>query len=262
MQIPLSFNRNFGKRFANDVMAAIKNFGLFDNGEKVCVALSGGKDSTTLVYILAYLNKFSPVKCELHAAHVKTDSYDTNILKEFCDSLGAAYLEAELEQKAVSRVKNHCYLCGRLKRGALAKLCAENGIRTLAFGHHADDAAETFLMNLFERGRLGSFCPKVEVGPDTPVLIRPMIYLEEATVRRIHAHAKLPLLDYACPFAPHDLRAEYKKHLSTIQKEIGMSGLAKKIVRALEHGEEMDRWEKKKKVVSPSTGSGTKGSGQ
>jgi tRNA 2-thiocytidine biosynthesis protein TtcA len=243
LTIDLDYNRNFGKWFVNDVSAAIRNYGLFESGEKVCVALSGGKDSTTLLYILAYLNRYSRCTCVLYGAHVKTARYDASVLKRLCENLGAIYCETGLERTAQTRVKSHCYLCGRLKRGALARLCAENGIRKLAFGHHADDAAETFLMNLFEHGAIGSFAPRVEVGAESPVIIRPMVYLAEATIRRIHTRVRLPLLEYACPFAAGDLRAKYKLHLSAIEKLLGTRGLAKRIVRGLEHVDTEDSWE-------------------
>jgi len=216
-----------------NVLKAIRRYGLIEKGEKVCVALSGGKDSAALLFILDYLRRQGPLELELSAAHVRTAGYGTGVLRAYCGALGVPYFETALERMPDRRVKNHCYLCARLKRGALSALLAKQGIKKAAFGHHATDAAETFLMNLVGHNRLGSFCPRVETGAG-PMIIRPLIYLEEATIIRLHRREKLPLLDYSCPFADKNLRSEYKKHLIAIEKQLGVKKLALKIVTALE----------------------------
>jgi tRNA(Ile)-lysidine synthase TilS/MesJ len=229
------FHRNFGGWFANKVLLAIRKYGLIEPGEKVCVALSGGKDSTALLYILDYLRRYSSLDLELSAAHVITGRYTTGTLKTFCAELGVPYREVRLSRLPEARVKNHCYLCARLKRGALFSLLSGKGIRKIAFGHYATDVAETFLMNLIGHGKLGIFCPRVEVGAHRPVIIRPLIYLEESVIKRIHRHARLPLLDHDCPYAKDNGRACYKQLLSRLARQSGETHLAERIVRALEN---------------------------
>ena len=224
-----------------EVLRAIRRYGLIEKDEKICVALSGGKDSTALLFILNYLRRHSPLSFDLSASHIKTADYDTSMLRAYCDTLEVPYFEGALDRMPAARVKNHCYLCARLKRGALSALLRRKGIRKAAFGHHATDAAETFLMNLVEHGKIGSFCPRVATGSG-PIIIRPMIYLEEQTIIRLHRYAKLPLLDYSCPFAEANRRTAYKKYLEQLEELAGIKRLASRIVQALDNVDTNDIW--------------------
>jgi tRNA(Ile)-lysidine synthase TilS/MesJ len=229
-------NRNYGKWFASDVLRAIRRYAMIEPGGRVAVALSGGKDSATLLFILNYLRSHSHLRFDLSAVHIRTAEYDTGVLRQLCDGLAVPYLEDDLRRKATTSRTSVCYTCARLKRGAIRALLQRHGIGTVAYGHHATDAAETFFMNLIENRRLGSFSPKVDIGEGV-VIVRPMIYLEESTVSRIHKHAGLPLLDFICPHAEHNVRREYKTRLAEMERLLEANGLARTVVEALERDE-------------------------
>jgi tRNA(Ile)-lysidine synthase TilS/MesJ len=237
-----AFNRHYGKWFLNDVLHAIKHYRLITPGERVAVALSGGKDSTILAFILAYLQRYSHLTFDLCAVHVKTGEYETSPLKHFCEALKIDYLEDRIIPEQDAPEKGVCYLCARLKRGALSRLLPQYGIHKVAYGHHADDVAETFFMNLVQNQKLGSFSPKVEVKGSSLIIIRPMIYLQETTIQRIHQHLGLPLLVRECPYAEKNLRSHYKQGVAQLNTLFHTSGFAKKLVKSLENIDLTNIW--------------------
>lgn len=239
---PLSFNRNFGKWFTKDILRAIRKYSMIREGETVRVALSGGKDSTTLLYILAYLRRFSHLAYELEALHIRTADYDTTLLRSLCRELEVPYREADLRDSPDSEAENPCYLCARLKRGALAALLQEEESVCVAYGHHADDAAETLFMNMISNRKLGSFSPRVSVGGSHMIIIRPMIYLAEETVRRLHRHLELPLLPYSCPHEEKGLRHRFKKHVAGMNTYFGISDFSRRVVDAIENIDITNIW--------------------
>jgi len=184
------FDKNFGKWFINDVLRAIRKYELINENEKIAVALSGGKDSTTLLYILAYLKKFSNLSFSLSAAHIKIADYNTSKLRDFCRDLNVSYYEEKLNSDIENTIEN-CYICSRLKRGALSSLLSKYEIFKVAYGHHATDIAETFLMNIVENKKLAALTPKVEISESPMMIIRPMIYLEEDKISQIHSHLNI-----------------------------------------------------------------------
>jgi tRNA 2-thiocytidine biosynthesis protein TtcA len=244
-----AFNRNFGKWFANDVIRAIKRYGLIEQGEQIGVAISGGKDSSVLLYVLEYLRRYSSLRFNLVAVHVKTADYNTGILAGLCERMNIPYLETSLKRMPGERIKNHCYVCARLKRGALQSLLSARGITKVALGHHATDVAETFLMNIVEHKKLGSFCPCVAVENSRMMIIRPLVYLDEATIVRIHRHAGLPLLSYECPYTDKNLRCRYKERLKDIERSLGLKDFAGKIVTSLENVDASNSWQAVRKIA-------------
>jgi tRNA(Ile)-lysidine synthase TilS/MesJ len=238
----LAYNRNFGTWFVNDVLRAIKRYGLIEQDDSIAVAVSGGKDSTVLLSIMAYLSRYSSLKFTVTAAHVKTADYDTRILRDLCDELSIPYRETTLKRPPDGRVRNHCYVCARLKRGALHELLSIHGIKKIALGHHATDVAETFLMNITEHKKLGSFCPRVEADKTGLTLIRPLVYLDEATIIRIHRHFGLPLLPYACPYAEKNKRSIFKHRLKAMESVFEVKDLSRRIVASLENVDSSNSW--------------------
>ncbi len=224
---------------------------MIEDDEAVCVALSGGKDSVTLLFILYYLLQFSYLNFTLSAAHIKTGEYDTTVLQQLCDTLNIRYLEDSLDFERVPPEKSVCSLCARLKRGALAKLLAERQIRTVAYGHHADDVAETFFMNIIQNRKLGSFSPRVEVEHSALEIIRPMLYLDERTIRSIHRHAGLPVLDSQCHYAAANIRRQYKEYVAGLDDVFHTSGFVKKLVAALENVDTTNIWSEVRREDTP-----------
>ncbi|MFC1898602.1 tRNA 2-thiocytidine biosynthesis TtcA family protein [Candidatus Cloacimonadota bacterium] len=243
MKINKSFNKNYGKWFVNDVLHAIKIYKMFEPNEKVCVALSGGKDSITLLYILWFINKYSWLKLQLAALHVKTSEYDTSILKELCDALAVPYFETQLFLTEKTLSKDTCYICSRLKRGAMNRFLKDKEIQKVAYGHHADDAAETFFMNMIKHKRLGSFSPKVDFEKYYINIIRPMIYLEEETIIKLHKKAGLPILDHQCPHEDKNIRSDFKVSVGQMNKVFNTKHFSRKVVESLENIDWKNVWE-------------------
>ena len=240
----LRFRKTHAKWFASDVLRAVRRYALIEAGDRIAVGLSGGKDSSALLYILAYLRRYSHLSFELSAIHMRMSAdYDTTILREYCRALEVPYLEEALEPRRDLAGERVCSICARLKRGAAARALAARGIGKLAYGHHADDAAETLLMNIVQNRKLGSFAPKVAVEGSAATIIRPMIYLTEETVAAVHRHAGLPLLDFRCPYAEHNIRTHYKEAVRRLEESLGVRPLSRLVVAALENVDEANRWE-------------------
>ncbi|HPI93452.1 MAG TPA: ATP-binding protein [Deltaproteobacteria bacterium] len=233
---------SYGKWFLTDVIRAIENYSLIKNGEGICVALSGGRDSVTLLYILWYLQHYSHLAFGLRALHVKTDDYDTAVLKRLCEDLEVEYLEARLNVDLRSYPKSRCSLCAAFKRGAMAEALNGTGITRVAFGHHADDAAETLLMNIVHNRKLGSFTPRVEVPEGGLVIVRPLIYLDGPLVRRLHNHFRLPVLRYECPYADKGAREVMRMTIARIEEQHDLKGFSRMVVSALENVDDSTLW--------------------
>ena len=243
MNINKSFNKNYGQWFVNDVLHAIKTYKMFLPNDKVCVALSGGKDSISLLYILWFINQYSWLKFQLSALHVKTAEYDTSVLQELCEMLSVPYYETQLFLTEKTLSKDTCYICSRLKRGAMSRFLQEKEIQLVAYGHHADDAAETFFMNMIKHKRLGSFSPKVDFEKYYINIIRPMIYLEEDTISVLHKKVDLPILDYNCPYADDNIRSEFKEKVRKMQQVFGTRHFCRILVESLENIDWKNVWE-------------------
>jgi len=243
MDIRKGYDRNFGKWFASDVLRAVSGYGLIEQGEKVCVALSGGRDSVALLYILWYLNAYSNLRFDLSAVHIKTDRYDTSLLADYCADLGVHYIEEGLDLKEETPDKSICSVCSRLRRGAISRILEKEGTRKIAYGHHADDVAETFFMNIVHNRRLGSFSPRVEYADNPMIVIRPMIYLDAKRIERIHRYAGLPVLSYECPYVKDNLRQEFRKAMPGLDELFHTTGFSRILVDALENIDKTNVWE-------------------
>lgn len=222
-----------------DVLRAIRKFKLISKNDQISVALSGGKDSTTLLYILSYLKKFSDLSFSLSAAHIRIADYDTSSLQTFCEELHVEYFEDTLNSNNEQTVEN-CYICSRLKRGALSSLLSKHNIYKVAYGHHATDVAETFLMNIINNKKLGALTPKVEITESTMTIIRPMIYLDEGTIKKLHSYFNLPSFDHPCPYKAKTVRDTYKKIIHEIDQMQPDVEFSKKVIETLERSELKD----------------------
>ena len=244
MKIKTDFNKNFGKWFVNDVLKAIRNYNLIALDEKVCVAISGGKDSITLLYILWFINRYSHFKFDISAVHIKTYDYNTDVLHYLCEELTIPYFEDKLIQKQTTPKTKRCSICSHLKHGGISKLLENHCIQKVAYGHHADDVAETFFMNIVKNRKLGSFSPKVEVTDYPVTMIRPMIYLEETQIKRIHEFVGLPILSYNCPYEKDNIRVKFKHYILKMNSLFRTKNFSKKLVESLENIDYTNIWHK------------------
>ena len=242
MDIPKNFNNNYGKWFITDVIRAITKYSLIETGEEICVALSGGRDSATLLYILWYLKTYSHLDFNLCALHVLIDDYDTKGMSGLCAELGVKYLESRLRVGKCTPAKNVCSICSHLKRGAMVEALKGTGIRKVAFGHHADDVAETLFMNIVFNRRLGSFTPKVEIPEGEIIIIRPLVYLDGPLIKRLHTYFKLPAVLHICPYEDTGVRQSMRRAISGIEEQLEMKDFSRMVVSALENVDLSNMW--------------------
>ena len=179
-------SNKLAKRLRHQVGRAIADFGMIEDGDKVMVCLSGGKDSYTMLDILLQLQKKAPVRFELVAVNLdqKQPDFPEHVLPTYLESIGVPYKILEQDTySVVTRVvpegKTMCSLCSRLRRGALYSYAAEQGFTKIALGHHRDDLVATFFLNLFFHAKLAGMPPKLLSDDGRHVVIRPLAYVRE-----------------------------------------------------------------------------------
>jgi tRNA 2-thiocytidine biosynthesis protein TtcA len=197
-------SNNFKKlqaQLRGSVGKAIADFHMIADGDHVMVCLSGGKDSYTLLDILLSLKRSAPVSFEITAVNLdqKQPGFPADVLPRYLESLGVRFRIIEQNTYAVvKRVipdgKTMCGLCSRLRRGALYRFAAENGITKIALGHHRDDIVETLFLNMFFGGRLKAMPPKLLSENRRHIVIRPLVYVAEASIARYAAARAFPII--------------------------------------------------------------------
>ena len=239
----LKFLKKYSESFAKPMLKAIKAYNMIKAGDNVAVGLSGGKDSITLLYLLKWLQKYSYLDFELYAIHINTFGNHNNVLlKDLCDYLNIKLFTQNLEKPEDLPRKSICSACARLKRGAMREICEKEKINSLAFGHHATDAAETLFMNMLINKKLGSFCPVVEI-PDSKIkIIRPMIYLTEKRIISLHKEFELPNAENKCPYEDKNQRSKFKVALHKLSEELSFPDIELNIVSSLENIDESNRY--------------------
>lgn len=189
------------KRLRHQVGRAIADFGMIEDGDKVMVCLSGGKDSYTLLDVLLQLQRKAPVDFELVAVNLdqKQPGFPAHVLPDYLRSLGVAHTILEQDTySVVSRVvpegKTMCALCSRLRRGALYAHAQAHGFTKIALGHHRDDMVATFFLNLFFHAKLSGMPPKLRSDDGRHIVIRPLAYVREADIAAYAAARKFPII--------------------------------------------------------------------
>ena len=197
-------SNNFKKlqaQLRGSVGKAIGDFGMIAEGDRVMVCLSGGKDSYTMLDLLLSLQRSAPIRFDLIAVNLdqKQPGFPADVLPRYLTELGVAFHVIEQNTySVVKRVipdgKTLCGLCSRLRRGALYRYAAENGITKIALGHHRDDIVETLFLNLFFGGRLKAMPPKLLSEDRRHIVIRPLAYVPERDISRYAAARGFPLI--------------------------------------------------------------------
>ena len=217
-------SNNFKKLQAElrgSVGKAIADFHMIADGDHVMVCLSGGKDSYTLLDMLLSLKRSAPVSFELTAVNLdqKQPGFPTEVLPNYLENLGVRYRIIEQNTYAVvKRVipegKTMCGLCSRLRRGALYRFAAENGISKIALGHHRDDIVETLFLNMFFGGKLKAMPPKLLSEDRRHIVIRPLCYVPEGMIARYAAARAFPIIPCTlCGSQPNMQRMAVKNML-------------------------------------------------
>lgn len=220
---------------------AIGDFGLIKDGDRILVALSGGKDSWTLLHILDRLRRKAPVSFSLFAVtvHPGFPGFDVDGIEAYCRFRGFdhATLPApihELIQEKLSADDTPCSLCSRIRRGVLYTRARALGCTKIALGHHRDDFIETLLLNQFYNGVIKSMSPVFLSDDGKTTVIRPLVYVPEEDIIAFAASAEFPVTCCACPACgdPDQKRVMIKKLLAMLERE--HPGIKASLLAALE----------------------------
>jgi tRNA 2-thiocytidine biosynthesis protein TtcA len=222
---------------------AIEDFRMIGPGDRVMVCLSGGKDSYTLLDILLSLKRSAPVDFELLAVNLdqKQPGFPAHVLPQYLTSLGVPFHIIEQDTyRVVKRVipegRTLCGLCSRLRRGALYRFAAQNGITKIALGHHRDDIVETLFLNLFFGGRLKAMAPKLLSEDGRQIVIRPLAYVAERDIQRYARGRAFPIIPCKlCGSQDNMQRVAIKKMLADWERT--HPGRTESIFSALRHVE-------------------------
>jgi len=224
----VSYSTPLEARLAKKVTKAIVEYGLIEDGDRVMVGLSGGKDSWALFQILDVLRKRAPISFSLVAVNVNSgyERFRHDLVTGACEARG---WECRVEHTTIGAVMDDilddgdtpCSLCARLRRGVLYRLAADVGATKIALGHHMDDFVETALLNLFFQGSLKAMPARLVSDNKKHIVIRPLVFVTEAEARNYTQEAGLPVIGCCCP-ACGDLslkRQRIKRLLAELEVE-------------------------------------------
>jgi len=217
----------------------IADYRMISAGDRVMVCLSGGKDSYTLLDLLLSLRRSAPVHFELLAVNLdqKQPGFPAHVLPEYLSRVGVPFKIIEQDtysvvKRVVPEGRTLCGLCSRLRRGALYRFAAENGITKIALGHHRDDIVETLFLNLFFGGRLRAMAPKLLSEDGRHIVIRPLAYVAERDIARYARGRAFPIIPCRlCGSQPNMQRVAVKNMLAAWEREF--PGRTRSIASAL-----------------------------
>ncbi len=229
------------KRLRRLVGNAVTDFGMIDDGDKIMVCVSGGKDSYTMLDVLISLQRHAPVNFSLVAVNLdqKQPGFPEHVLPAYLESLGVEYQVLEedtysIVQELTPAGKTTCPVCSRMRRGILYSHAKRIGADKIALGHHLDDAVETLFLNMFFGGTLKSMPPKLLSDDGANVVIRPLYYAREKMIEAYSVARSHPIIPCnLCGSQPNLQRAKVKAMLA--QWEYEQPGRVENIARALAH---------------------------
>ena len=216
------------QRILSHMRKAIEEYNMIDEGDKIAVCLSGGKDSITMLHAFKSLQRFYPKKFELIAISINPgfEFFDTKFLQEICDNLDIPLFIEESHAKEIvfdiRKEKNPCSLCANLRRGVINSVGIREGCNKIALGHNQDDVLETFLLNLLYTGNIGTFAPMSYMDRTKITLIRPLIYTPEKETKRFIKKNNLSVMPKVCPMDGTSKREDMKQLIYTLGKKIPM----------------------------------------
>lgn len=229
------------QKLMSQVRKAIDEYQLIEEGDKIAIGISGGKDSLTLLYALSGLRRFYPKHFELQAITVSLgfEGFHLEPIEALCRELEVPYTVVETQIGSIifedRKESNPCSLCAKMRKGAFNEKAKELGCNKVAYAHHKDDVIETMLLSLIYEGRFYSFSPKTYLDRMDVTVIRPMIFVEEADVIGFQNKYTLPVAKNPCP-ADGFTKREYVKNLLR-QLNLENPGVKERMFAAILDGE-------------------------
>ena len=216
------------QRILSHMRKAIEDYHMIEENDKIAICLSGGKDSITMLHAFKALQRFYPKKFDIIAISINPGFkfFDTNMLQNICDKLEIQlFIENSHAQEIVFDIrkeKNPCSLCANLRRGIINSIAVREGCNKIALGHNEDDVLETFLLNLFYTGSIGTFSPVSYMDRTGITLIRPLIYTPEKETKKFVKKNNLTVMPKVCPMDGTSKREDIKQMIFSLQKNIPM----------------------------------------
>ena len=235
------------RKILSRTRAAVDDYKMIQNGDKIAVGVSGGKDSVMLLKALCDLKRFYPADFEIVAItlDMRFDNQDGDFtpVQKLCDEYGIEYVIQKTDLYEIifniRKEESPCSLCSRMRRGILHDTAKQLGCNKIALGHHLDDAAETFMMNLLIESRIGCFAPVTYLSRRDITMIRPLIYVRETAVEQAVERLNLPVIESKCPANEKTKREDSKILLQKLSEEYG--DVPERIIGAMQRGS-IDRW--------------------
>ena len=216
------------QRILSYLRKAVENYEMIEEGDKIAVGLSGGKDSFTLLMGLKALQRFFPKHFELMAVSVNPgfEFFDSAFLEQRCKEIGVPYVEEKSHIKEIvfdiRKEKNPCSLCANLRRGIINSIAIREGCNKISLGHNQDDVLETFLLNLLYTGSIGTFAPVSYMDRSKITLIRPLVYTPEKAIKSFIRKNNIEVMKKVCPMDGTSKREDMKNLIISLTKEIPM----------------------------------------
>lgn len=229
------------------VRAAVDRYQMIEEGDRIAVGVSGGKDSMFLLAALQDLSLYYPKKFTVTAVTADPcfggEDTDFSRIQAFCAERGIPYILRKTRLGTIifeeNKESNPCSLCARMRRGILHNICVEEGLNKIALGHHMDDAAQTFMMNLLYGGRIGCFSPKSYLSRKNLTMIRPLVFCSEREIINAVKRLDIPVVKSACPADGVTARKDTEILLTSLQKDF--PDIKQKIIGAMQRAE-LDDW--------------------
>ena len=222
------------------VRKAVDDYHMVEEGDKIAVGISGGKDSLTLLYALHGLQRFYPKKFTIHAVTVDLgfENLKLDKIKELCETLQVEYTIVKTDIAKIifeeRKESNPCSLCAKMRKGALNDAIKAAGCNKVAYAHHKDDVVETMLMSLIFEGRFHTFSPVTYLDRMELTVIRPLMYMNEADVIGFVNKHQVPVVKSPCPADGYTKR-EYIKNLLR-QLNLDNPGVKERMFTAIQNG--------------------------
>lgn len=226
---------------------ALDDYQMIEDGDKIAIGVSGGKDSLTLLYALSGIKRFYPKKFELEAITVNMgyNEMDFSAVAALCKDLGINYTVVDTQIADIvfehRKESNPCSLCAKMRKGAFNTKAKELGCNKEAYAHHYDDVIETMMMSLIYEGRFHCFSPVTYLSNSDITLIRPLIYVEERDIKGFRNAYQLPVVKNPCPVDGYTKREYVKQLIKTLGQE--SPGLRERLFHAIQTSG-VDGWKK------------------